>query len=80
MAVAEYITQPPGVGRERGLKAERAEHIICLLRAIEHLPRLTEPVLLCSYTEDELRRCIAELHKNHLELSQCASLALCDKE
>lgn len=81
MATAEYITQPPGVGSRRQLTDVEKEHVICLLRAIERLPLLSQPAVdaLCSSgTLEELKRCLEGIHRNHLELSQCASVVLID--
>ena len=42
MAMAEYIAQPPGVGSRRQLSDIEKDHIVCLLRAVERLPILSQ--------------------------------------
>lgn len=78
MAMTNYITQPVGVGIRRQLNELEAEHIVCLLRAIERLPLLSEaPGAPRSF--QCMERQLAGIHANHLELAAYASIALSGK-
>lgn len=79
MAMAELIAQPPGVGSPRQLSDVEKDHIVCLLRAIERLPLLSQQAVdrvESKDTYETLCRCLEGIHRNHLELSQYATAVL----
>ncbi len=79
MAITEYITQPPDVGGRRELKECEEQHIICLLRAVEHLPIISQIETITTDSKEPyevLCRRLKEIHQNHLELSRYASTVL----
>jgi hypothetical protein len=73
MATENYISQPTNVGVTRGLLIAEREHVICLLRVIEHLPDLST---LKEADCETLRRQLQVIHHNHLHLAQLASAFL----
>lgn len=81
MATAEYIAQPPGVGSRRQLSDVEREHIVCLLRAVERLPIISQQAVDKVESKDAyatLCRCLEGIHRNHLELSKYAAAVLVD--
>lgn len=79
MAIAEYIAQPPGVGSRRQLSDIEKDHIVCLLRAVERLPILSQRAVNgveAKVTYEVLCRCLEGIHQNHLELSKYATAVL----
>jgi hypothetical protein len=70
MASAELIKQPLNIGVRRELAVGEREHVILLLRIIERLP-----ILSTLNTEDAeaLKRQLAAIHQNHVDLAQMAT-------
>lgn len=71
MTTKLLMSQLDGIGIARCLKPEQIEHVLCLLRIIEHLPMQSE-------IDDEenialLRQRLKIIHQNHCELSKAAS-------
>ena len=82
MAMAEYSAQPPGVGSRRQLSDIEKDHIVCLLRAVERLPILSQHAVDGVETKvsyEVLCRCLEGIHKNHLELSKYATAVLSEE-
>ncbi|MCG8609718.1 MAG: hypothetical protein MI864_04200 [Pseudomonadales bacterium] len=83
MEMAELIVQPLGVGSPRQLSEVEKEHIVCLLRAIERLPLLSQQVVdrvESKGSYETLCRCLEGIHRNHVELSQYATAVLTDEK
>lgn len=78
MAGSKYIEQPPNVGRQRHLSDVEKEHIICLLRAIERLPILSQSIMDLNIDSEDIRLQLEGIHQNHIELSNYASSVLVD--
>ena len=81
MDLGQKLKQPD-VGVQRQLSDADREHIVCLLRVIEHLPELTKNIDMCGESEESiniLKENVLVIHKNHIQLSQLASLFL-DRE
>ena len=78
MAGSKYIAQPPNVGRQRHLSDVEKEHIICLLRAIERLPILSQSIMDLNIDSEDIRLQLEGIHQNHIELANYASAVLVD--
>lgn len=82
MAMVEYIAQPSGVGSRRQLSDIEKDHIVCLLRAVERLPILSQHAVEgvgAKATYEVLCRCLEGIHQNHLELSKYATAVLSEE-
>ena len=77
-----YIKQSPGVGVQRELNDAEKEHVVCLLRAIEQLPTISELDVNNEKSDssyDVLCRRLEEIHHNHLKLAEYASVVLVEQ-
>lgn len=69
MASAEFIQQPPNIGVQRDLVITEREHVVFLLRIVERLPILST---LNTEDADVLKRQLAAIHQNHVDLAEMA--------
>ena len=70
----KLMQQLHNVGVPRSLPEAEIGHVLCLLRLIENLPIVSDGVETLS--EDELKRKLASIHENHIELAKGASLVM----
>ena len=74
MTEDKLMKQLVDIGVPRHLNNAETEHVICLLRLIEQLPKIS--AVHNNISGPELTRKLTTIHENHLELAKSASLVL----
>lgn len=80
MSMVQKISQPHGVGIRRELRGIEKDQIICLLRAVERLPIISQLGVEPNVSQDVLRRCLEAIHLNHLELAKYAAAVMSEED